>query len=89
MIGNKDVYEKENNDDTTNNSVVRIIHENQNDLTKGNLLLNEEISNRISQLTNIAKSTINATNNISDIGIHKSIIKILTQKKLLIIIFFK
>jgi len=89
MIGNKDVYEKENNDDTTNNSVVRIIHENQNDLTKGNSLLNEEISNRISQLTNIAKSTINATNNISDIGIHKSIIKILTQKKLLIIIFFK
>ncbi|OUM69553.1 hypothetical protein PIROE2DRAFT_2415, partial [Piromyces sp. E2] len=69
MIGNKNTCLDEKYANNTQNAVVRIINENQSNLSKGNSLLNEDISDNISKLTNIAKSTINATNNISDIVI--------------------
>jgi len=60
--------QKENNKQLVSGSIVRIVNENKNELLRSNSLLSEGTASTISKLTNIAKSSINTTNNITDIG---------------------
>eukprot|EP00833_Pecoramyces_ruminatium_P005008 jgi/Orpsp1_1/1179040/evm.model.c7180000067688.1 len=68
MLGNEQLIE-ENNKQLVPYSIVRIVNENKNEFENNNSLLSEGTANRISKLTNIAKSSLNTTNNITDIVI--------------------
>jgi len=68
MLGNAPLVE-ENNKQLVPYSIVRVVNENKNEFEKNNSLLSEGTASRISKLTNFAKTSLNTTNNITDIVI--------------------